>query len=101
MGMGNLQRMAMQMQQEIVRVQEELAATHVEGSAGGGVVKAVVNGKLEIVSVTVDPSAADPADVEMLQDLIVAAISEAQRSARELGEAKMAAVTGGMRLPGM
>ncbi|HEX7495741.1 MAG TPA: YbaB/EbfC family nucleoid-associated protein [Candidatus Limnocylindrales bacterium] len=100
MGMGNLQRMAMQMQQEIVRVQEELAATHVEGSAGGGVVKAVVNGKLEIVSVTVDPSAADPADVEMLQDLIVAAISEAQRSARELGEAKMAAVTGGMRLPG-
>ena len=101
MGMGNLQRMAMQMQQEIVRVQAELAAAHVEGSAGGGVVKAVVNGKLEIVSVTVDPSAADPADVEMLQDLIVAAISEAQRSARELGEAKMAAVTGGMRLPGM
>ena len=101
MGMGNLQRMAMQMQQEIVRVQEELAAAHVEGSAGGGVVKAVVNGKLEIVSVTVDPSAADPADVEMLQDLVVAAISEAQRSARELGEEKMAAVTGGMRLPGM
>ena len=101
MGMGNLQRMAMQMQQEIVRVQAELAAAHVEGSAGGGVVKAVVNGKLEIVSVTVDPSAADPADVEMLQDLIVAAISEAQRSARELGEEKMAAVTGGMRLPGM
>jgi DNA-binding YbaB/EbfC family protein len=101
MGMGNLQRMAMQMQQEIVRVQGELAAAHVEGSAGGGVVKAVVNGKQEIVSVTVDPSAVDPADVEMLQDLIVAAISEAQRSARELGEAKMAAVTGGMRLPGM
>jgi DNA-binding YbaB/EbfC family protein len=101
MGMGNLQRMAMQMQQEIVRVQAELAAAHVEGSAGGGVVKAVVNGKLEIVSVTVDPSAADPADVEMLQDLIVAAISEAQRAARELGDAKMAAVTGGMRLPGM
>jgi hypothetical protein len=101
MGMGNLQRMAMQMQQEIVRVQAELAAAHVEGSAGGGVVKAVVNGKLEIVSVSVDPSAVDPADVEMLQDLIVAAISEAQRAAREMGEAKMAAVTGGMRLPGM
>ena len=101
MGMGNLQRMAMQMQQEIVRVQAELAAAHVEGSAGGGVVKAVVNGKLEIVSVSVYPSAVDPADVEMLQDLIVAAISEAQRAAREMGEAKMAAVTGGMRLPGM
>ena len=101
MGMANLQRMAMQMQQEIVRVQEELAAAQVEGSAGGGVVKAVVNGKQELVSVTIDPSAVDPADVEMLQDLIVAAVSEAQRAARELGEAKMAAVTGGMRLPGM
>ncbi|MGZ6266815.1 MAG: YbaB/EbfC family nucleoid-associated protein [Candidatus Limnocylindrales bacterium] len=101
MGMGNLQRMAMQMQQQIVRVQEELAVAQVEGTAGGGVVRAVVNGKQELVSVTIDPSAVDPADVEMLQDLIVAAISEAQRSARELGESKMAAVTGGMRLPGM
>jgi DNA-binding YbaB/EbfC family protein len=101
MGMANLQRMAMQMQQEMVRVQEELAATHVEGTAGGGVVKAVVTGKQDLVSVTIDPSAVDPADVEMLQDLIVAAITEAQRAARELGETKMAAVTGGMRLPGM
>jgi DNA-binding YbaB/EbfC family protein len=101
MGMGNLQRMAMQMQQQIVRVQEELAVAQVEGTAGGGVVRAVVNGKQELVSVTIDPAAVDPADVEMLQDLIVAAISEAQRSARELGESKMAAVTGGMRLPGM
>jgi nucleoid-associated protein EbfC len=101
MGMANLQRMAMQMQQEMVRVQEELAATQVEGTAGGGVVKAVVTGKQDLVSVTIDPAAVDPADVEMLQDLIVAAITEAQRAARELGETKMAAVTGGMRLPGM
>lgn len=101
MGMANLQRMAMQMQQEMVRVQEELAATQVEGTAGGGVVKAVVTGKQALVSVTIDPAAVDPADVEMLQDLIVAAITEAQRAARELGETKMAAVTGGMRLPGM
>lgn len=101
MGMANLQRMAMQMQQEMVRVQEELAATQVEGTAGGGVVKAIVTGKQDLVSVTIDPAAVDPADVEMLQDLIVAAITEAQRAARELGETKMAAVTGGMRLPGM
>jgi DNA-binding YbaB/EbfC family protein len=100
MSMANLQRMAMQMQQGIARVQEELAAAQVEGSAGGGVVKAVVNGKQEIASVRIDPSAVDPADVEMLQDLIVAAIAEAQRSARELAETRMAAVTGGMRLPG-
>jgi hypothetical protein len=101
MGMGNLQRMAMQMQQEMLRVQNELAATHVDGSAGGGVVKAVVTGKQELVSVTIDPSAVDPADVEMLQDLIVAAVNDALRAARELGETKMAAVTGGLRLPGM
>jgi DNA-binding YbaB/EbfC family protein len=101
MGMANLQRMAMQMQQDMMRVQQELAETTVEGTAGGGVVKAVANGKQELVSVTIDPSAVDPAEVEMLQDLIVAAVSEAQRLARELGEAKMAAVTGGLRLPGM
>jgi nucleoid-associated protein EbfC len=101
MSMANLQRMAMQMQQGINRVQEELATAQVEGTAGGGVVKAVVTGKLEIVSVTIDPSAADPADVEMLQDLIVAAVSEAQRTAHAMAEQKMAAVTGGMRLPGM
>ena len=101
MGMGNLQRMAMQMQQEMLRVQNELAATNVDGSAGGGVVKAVVTGKQELVSVTIDPSAVDPADVEMLQDLIVAAVNDALRTARELVETKMAAVTGGLKLPGM
>jgi hypothetical protein len=101
MGMANLQRMAMQMQQQMLRVQEELAAATVDGSAGGGVVKAVVTGKQELVSVTIDPSAVDPADVEMLQDLIVAAINDALRAAKELAETRMAAVTGGMRLPGM
>ena len=101
MGMANLQRMAMQMQQEMVRVQQELAETNVDGSAGGGVVKAVVTGKGELVSVAIEPSAVDPADVDMLQDLIVAAVNDALRAARELGEAKMAAVTGGLRLPGM
>jgi DNA-binding YbaB/EbfC family protein len=101
MGMANLQRMAMQMQQEMARVQQELAATNIDGSAGGGVVKAVVTGKYDLVSVTVDPSAVDPEDVEMLQDLIVAAVNDAIRAARELGEAKMAAVTGGLKLPGM
>ena len=101
MGMGNLQRMAMQMQQEMLRVQNELAVTNVDGSAGGGAVKAVVTGKQELVSVTIDPSAVDPADVEMLQDLIVAAVNDALRAARELGETKMAAVTGGLKLPGM
>ena len=101
MGMGNLQRMAMQMQQEMARVQEELETLTVDGSAGGGVVKATVTGKQELVSVTIDPSAVDPDDVEMLQDLVLAAVNEALRSSRELAEQKMAAVTGGLRLPGM
>jgi DNA-binding YbaB/EbfC family protein len=101
MGMGNLQRMAQQMQQEMVRVQRELESTTVDGTSGGGVVKAVVTGKQELVSLTIDPSAVDPDDVEMLQDLVVAAVNEALRAARDLAETKMAAVTGGLRLPGM
>jgi DNA-binding YbaB/EbfC family protein len=101
MGMANLQRMAQQMQQEMLRVQTELEATQVDGSAGGGVVKAVVTGKQELVSITIDPDAVDPSDVEMLQDLIVAAVNDAIRASRELAEQKMAAVTGGLQIPGM
>ena len=101
MGMANLQRMAQQMPQEMLRVQNELGASQVDGSAGGGVVKAVVTGKQELVSVTIDPDAVDPSDVEMLQDLIVAAVNDALRASRELAEEKMAAVTGGLQIPGM
>ena len=101
MGMGNLQRMAQQMQQELLRIQGELETMMVDGSAGGGVVKAVVTGKQELVSVTIDPSAVDPADVDMLQDLIVAAVNDALGNSRRVAEEKMAAVTGGLRIPGM
>ena len=101
MGMADLQRMAQQMQQNMARVQAELEATQVDGSAGGGVVSATVTGKGELVSVTIDPSAVDPDDVEMLQDLVVAAVNDALRASRELAEEKMAAVTGGLKIPGM
>ena len=101
MGMANLQRMAQQMQQEMLRVQTELESTIVDGSAGGGVVTAQATGKQELVSITIDPSAVDPSDVEMLQDLVLAAVNDALRASRELAEQKMAAVTGGMRIPGM
>ena len=101
MGMANLQRMAQQMQQEMLRVQNELASTVVDGSAGGGVVKAQVTGKQELISVIIDPSAVDPADVDMLQDLVVAAVNDALRASREIEQQKMEAVTGGLRLPGM
>lgn len=101
MGMANLQRMAQQMQQDMLRVQAELESAKVDGSAGGGVVSATVTGKQELVSITIDPTAVDPADVEMLQDLVVAAVNDALRASRELAEQKMTAVTGGLRLPGM
>ena len=101
MGMANLQRMAQQMQQEMLRVQAELESATVDGSAGGGVVSATVTGKQELVSVTIDPSVVDATDVEMLQDLVVAAINDALRASRALAEQKLSAVTGGLRIPGM
>jgi DNA-binding YbaB/EbfC family protein len=101
MGMGNLQRMAQQMQQEMLRIQAELEAATVDGSAGGGVVSATVTGKQELVGITIDPSVVDAEDVEMLQDLVVAAVNDALRASRELAEQKMSAVTGGLRIPGM
>lgn len=96
MSMANLQRMAMQMQQDMARIQQELGEAEIEGSSGGGVVHAVVSGKQELRSVTIDPAAVDPADVEMLQDLVVAAVNDALESSRRLAEQKMAAVTGGL-----
>ena len=100
MGMGNLQRMAQQMQQEMARIEAELREARVDGSAGGGVVKATVTGKQELVSITIDPSAVDPSDVDMLQDLVVAAVNDALGASRRLAEEKMAAVTGGLKIPG-
>ncbi len=101
MGMANLQRMVMQAQQEMQKATAEIEAARVEGSAGGGVVKATVSGKGDLIAIEIDPSAVDPADVPMLQDLIVAAVAEAQRSAGGMAEARMAAATGGLKLPGM
>lgn len=101
MGMGNLQRMAMQMQQEMARVQAELETATVEGTAGGGAVKATVTGKQDLVGLVIDPSAVDPDDVEMLQDLVMGAVNDALRASRELAEQKMGAVTAGLRIPGL
>ena len=101
MSFGNLARMAQQMQAQLARVQAELDTLLVEGSAGGGAVKAVVTGKQDLVSISIDPGVVDPDDVEMLQDLVVAAVNEAISSARRTAEQKMSAVTGGLRLPGM
>ena len=101
MGMNNLAKMAQQMQAEMGRVEEELRTLQVEGTAGGGAVTAVVTGRQELISITIDPGVVDPEDVEMLQDLVTAAVNDALRRARETAEQKMARVTGGLRLPGM
>lgn len=101
MGFGNLAKMAQQMQAEMGRVQAELEELQVEGTAGGGAVKAVVSGRQELLSLIVDPAVVDPDDVDMLQDLITAAVNDGLRQARDTAERRMAAVTGGLRIPGL
>jgi nucleoid-associated protein EbfC len=101
MGMANLQRMAMQMQQDMARVQAELETLTVEGTSGGGVVRATVTGKQDLVGLVIDASAVDPDDVEMLQDLVMAAVNEGLKASRDLAEQKMSAVTSGLRIPGL
>lgn len=94
-------KMVQQMQNRIMKIQQELAETIVEGSAGGGVVTARVTGAREFGGIKIDPSAVDPDDVEMLEDLITAAIKDAMTKAAALGEEKMGALTGGMKIPGL
>ena len=101
MGYGNLAKMAQQMQAEMARVLAEIAALVVEGSAGGGAVKAVVNGHGEVVSITLKRDVVDPADVDMLQDLITAAVNDGVHQIKQAVEEKTARVTGGLRLPGL
>ena len=100
-GLANIMKQAQMIQQKMARLQEEASLKTATATSGGGAVTVVVNGKNERTSLTIKKEAVDPNDVEMLQDLIVAAVNDALRAARELGETKMAAVTGGLRLPGM
>lgn len=97
----DLLRQAQEMQQKLLQAQQEAAASVTEGTAGGGVIKVEVKGDLKIVSVTIQPDVVDPADVDMLQDLIVAAIRDAQEKAEAKQAELMGAVTGGLNLPGL
>ena len=100
-GMGNLVKQAQQMQQRMLKLQEELAQRTVEASVGGGMVSVTVNGKSEVLRVKVEPQVVDPDDVEMLEDLIVAGVNEALRKAQEMMSEEMAKLTGGMKIPGL
>lgn len=99
--MGQIMRQAQQMQEQMARVQEEAAQKEVSASSGGGMVTVTANGKQEITAIKIDPQVVDPEDVEMLQDLIMAAVAEAQRKAQQEMEQEMQKVTGGLNLPGM
>jgi DNA-binding YbaB/EbfC family protein len=99
--MKEMMRQAQRLQSKMSKLQEELASRQVEASAGGGMVKAVVNGKPELVSVTIEKDAVDPEDIEMLQDLVVAAVNEALTRSKEMVEGEMGKLTGGLKIPGM
>jgi len=100
-GLGNIMKQAQMMQQKMARLQQELEGRQVEASAGGGMVKAVVNGKQQLVSLQIEKSVVDPEDVEMLQDLVVAAVNEAVKKSQDMMQQEMGKITGGFNLPGM
>ena len=105
-GMGggmnmNMIKQAQKMQQDMLKMQEEMESREYDATAGGGMVKAVVNGKHEVLSLTINPEAVDPEDVEMLQDMVVAAVNEAMRKAEAEAAQNMSKLTGGLNLGGL
>ena len=101
MDMKKMMKQAQKMQREAALAQEEIAQMEFEATAGGGMVKAAAGGDMTLKSVSIDPAAVDPEDVEMLEDMVVAAVNEALRSATEASNARMSAVMGGMKIPGL
>lgn len=99
--MNNMMRQMQKMQKKMEELQAELEAREVEASAGGGAVTVTCNGKKEVLNIVIDESVVDPEDVEMLQDLVMAAVNEALRSAEEMVNREMGKLTGGMNIPGL
>jgi DNA-binding YbaB/EbfC family protein len=100
-GIGNMMKQIQQMQAKMEELQAELAKATVEASAGGGMVKVVANGKQEILSITIDPEVVDKEEIEMLQDLIVAAVNQAREKVQEMQSEQMSSLTGGLNIPGL
>ncbi|HEB69878.1 MAG TPA: YbaB/EbfC family nucleoid-associated protein [Desulfobulbus sp.] len=101
MNMGNLMKQAQQFQEKLATIQDELATKMVTGSAGGGMVTATVSGRSELVGIAIEKDVVNPEDVRMLQDLVVAAVNDGLRKAKELNQEEMGKLTGGLNLPGM
>ncbi|MER3422160.1 MAG: YbaB/EbfC family nucleoid-associated protein [Nitrospiraceae bacterium] len=99
--MGNLMKQAQAMQEQLAKIQEQAATKTVEGTAGGGMVTVTANGAMQVIGVKIDPEVLKSGDVEMLQDLIVAAAGEALRKAKEMMAEEMKSITGGLRIPGL
>jgi hypothetical protein len=100
-GMGNMMKQAQKLQAKMMKMQEELGDKTTEATAGGGMVKAVANGKQQIVSITIEKEIVDPEDIEMLQDLIMAAINDALAKSQEMVSQEMGKLTGGLNIPGL
>ncbi|MDY7001169.1 MAG: YbaB/EbfC family nucleoid-associated protein [Thermodesulfobacteriota bacterium] len=100
-GMSDLVRQAQVMQKKMAKMQEEMAERTVDASSGGGMVTVQVNGSQEVLSVKIDPAAVDPNDVDMLQDLVLAAINEGLKKSKDMVQAEMSQLTGGINIPGM
>ncbi|WP_028324592.1 YbaB/EbfC family nucleoid-associated protein [Desulfatirhabdium butyrativorans] len=100
-GMGNMMKQAQKIQARILKMQEELATRTIEGSAGGGMVKAVANGKQQIVSISIEKEVVDPEDIDMLQDLVLAAVNDALSKSQEMMSSEMSKITGGLNIPGL
>jgi len=100
-GMGNIMKQAQKLQSQMLKLQEELAERTVDATAGGGMVKAVANGKQQIVSIHIEKEVVDPDDVEMLEDLVLAAVNDALSRAQEMVSSEMGKLTGGMNIPGL
>ena len=99
--MKNMMKQAQQLQTKMAKMQEEMAEKTIEASSGGGMVKVVANGKQEVVSIHIEKEVVDPEDVEMLQDLILAAINEALVQSQKMVSDEMSKLTGGMKIPGL
>ncbi len=100
-GMGNMMKQAQKLQAKMLKMQEELAGRTVEASAGGGMVKVVANGRQQIVAIAIDREVVDPEDVDMLQDLVLAAVNDALTKSQEMVSSEMGKLTGGMNIPGL
>lgn len=100
-GMGNMMKQAQKLQSKMLKMQEELASRTVESSAGGGMINVVANGRQQIISITIDKEVVDRDDVEMLQDLVLAAVNDALNKAQEMVAGEMGKLTGGMNIPGL